>query len=162
MLTELAEPGAMELLPILAEDESVIDFEWRRASPTATLMLGCAGEDLTGQRLRTSLEGSLGERLFEAYKCAVISGRSEVAKVEVGDRSVLHRVHSAHDGVSVHLTCLSAMERMAVANQVVLFLVSTTESARASRVVAPGSVQELSMSPLSVVHASGTPSASAR
>lgn len=162
MLTELAEPGVMELLPVLAADESVIDFEWIRASPTATLMLGRAGEDLTGRSLRTFFEGSLGERLFEAYKFAIVSGRSEVAEVQVGDLSVLHRVHSAHDGVSVHMTSSSAMKRMAVAYQVVWLLVSTTEFQQASRVAAPGSAREPSMSPPSAEQGSATPSASAQ
>lgn len=162
VLTELAEPGDMELLPILAEDESVIDFEWSRASPTATWMLGRAGEDLTGRRLRTFFEGDLGERLFEVYKCAVVSGRSEIAKVEVGDLSVMHRVFSKHDGVSVHMTCLSAMERMAAAGVVLLALMSTTGAPRASRVAAPSIARELSWPPPSAEHGSATPSASVR
>ncbi len=141
VLTELAEPGFMELLPILAEDDSVIDFECKRASPTAALMLGRAGEDLTGRSLRNFVEGSLGERLFEACKSAFVSGRSEVAKVQVGELSVLHRVHATHDGVSIHMTCLSAMERMAVAQQVLLLLVPTTQSRLASRVPASGSAK---------------------
>ncbi|MEO8921893.1 MAG: PAS domain-containing protein [Caldimonas sp.] len=161
MLTELAEPGVMELLPVLAADESVIDFEWIQASPTATLMLGRAGEDLTGRSLRTFFEDSFGERLFEAYKSAIVSGRSEVAKVQVGDLSVLHRVHSARDGVSVQMTSSSAVERMAVAYQAVWLLVSTTEFRQASRVAAPGSARESSMSLPSAEHRSATLSASA-
>lgn len=118
VLTELAQPGHMALAPVLADGGEVIDFIWRQASPTSTLALGCAGEELVGCQLkqvlsRCAIDGSV----FEGYRAVFLQQQAQTLRIEGKDGVTVHRISPMPAGLTVEVLCVAAMNRMLAAQQ---------------------------------------------
>lgn len=119
VLSELAEPGRMVLIPVVGREGRVGDFMWRRASPTVTLMLGCAGEDLSERTLTQVLgAGALRDALFETCHRAFLNRSPQTAAVTCGDWRGRLVAHPSSAGVTAVLTCALAIERVIAAQRV--------------------------------------------
>ena len=118
VLTELAQPGHMALAAVLADGGEVIDFIWRQASPTATLALGCAGEELEGCRFkqvlsRCAIDGSV----FEGYRAVFLQQRAQTLRVESKDGVTVHCISPLPAGLTVEVSRVAAVNRMLAAQQ---------------------------------------------
>ncbi len=119
VLSELAEPGRMALVPVVGREGRVSDFMWRYASPTVTLTLGCAGEDLSGLTLTQVLGASaLRDALFEICHRTILSRSSLTAAVKVGDWRGRFVAHPSSAGLTGVLTSSSAIRRVIAAQRI--------------------------------------------
>ena len=120
MLVELAQPGHMALAPVLDEDGQVVDFTWREASPTSTLALGCAGQDLVGRTLKEVLvECTIDASLFARYRAVFLRKRAQVLRVDGEDGVTVHAISPLPGGLTVEVTRVAAMNRVLAAQQAV-------------------------------------------
>lgn len=120
VLVELAQPGHMALAPVFDEDGQVIDFIWRAASPTSTLALGCAGEDLVGRTLKQVLaECAIDGSLFARYRVVFLQGQAQVLRVAGKDGVTVHTISPLPAGLTVEVTRVAAMNRVLAAQQAV-------------------------------------------
>ncbi len=120
VLSELAQPGHMELSPVRNRSGRVLDFEWRQSDPVATLTFGCAGEDMFGRRLRESFAGTpLVFPLFATFLRTLLSRRPQFVRVEAGDQSGMHHARPSSQGIKVIVTSMAAVERV-IAAQIAL------------------------------------------
>jgi hypothetical protein len=121
VLGELAQPGHMALAAVFDDAGQVIDFTWQEASPTATLALGCAGEDLVGRALKQVLvECAIDASVFDSYRTVFLQQRAETLRVDGPDGVTLHAISPLPDGLTVEVTCIAAMDRVLAAQQAVL------------------------------------------
>jgi hypothetical protein len=116
VMCELAEPGVMELTPVMGADLEVVDFEWVGATPMASHLMDCAGANLVGQRLLTIMDGHPDIRnVFDVYRSAL----KQVKELTVEYRSthgtrecvVSHEVKPSHGAISVVLKSSMAIDR---------------------------------------------------
>ena len=118
ILSELAQPGFMQLAPVL-------DFRWLEASPTSTRTLECAGRDLVGRSLKQVLaECGIRLSIMSAYRSAFLDRCSRVERVEVKDGMALHQISPSPWGLTVKVTNQAAVERVLAAQRVVSLLES--------------------------------------
>lgn len=121
VLEELAQPGHMALAAVWGDGGGeVIDFTWQAASPTATLALGCAGEDLVGRRLRPVLVAcGVDAQVFATYRAVLLEQRAQTLGVDGQDGLTVHAVSPLPGGLSVEMTRVAALERVLAAQQAV-------------------------------------------
>lgn len=122
VLEELAQPGQMALAAVWGEGGGgeVIDFTWQAASPTATLALGCAGEDLVGRRLRPVLVAcGVDARVFATYRAVLLEQRAQTLGVDGQDGLTVHAVSPLPGGLSVEVTRVAALQRVLAAQEAV-------------------------------------------
>lgn len=113
---ELAQPGHMALAPLLDRGGEVIDFTWQEASPTATLALGCAGEDLVGRTLQQVLgKCATGASVFDSYRAAFLQQQAQTLRVDGKDGFTVHCISPLPAGLAVEVTRVAAMDRMLAA-----------------------------------------------
>jgi hypothetical protein len=116
VLTELAQPGHMALAPVLDDGGEVIDFTWRQVSPTSTLALGCAGEDLVGCKLKQVLgKCAIDASVFDSYRAVFLQQRAQILRVDGKDGVTVHCVLPLPAGLTVEVPCVAAMDRMLAA-----------------------------------------------
>jgi hypothetical protein len=116
VLTELAQPGHMALVPVLDDGGDVIDFTWRQASPTSTLALGCAGEDLVGRKLKQVLRKcAIDASVFDSYRAVFLQQRTQILRVDSKDGVTVHCISPLPAGLTVEVLCVAAMDRMLAA-----------------------------------------------
>ena len=116
VLTELAQPGHMALVPLLGDGGEVIDFIWSQASPTCTLAMGCAGEDLVGCQLKQVLvKCAIDASVFDSYRTVFLQQQAQVLRVEGKDGVTVHCISPLPTGLSVEVSCVAAMDRMLAA-----------------------------------------------
>ncbi len=116
VLTELAQPGHMVLAPVLDDGGDVIDFTWSQASPTCTLALGCAGEDLVGCKLKQVLgKCAIGASVFEGYRAVFLQQQAQMLRVEGKDGVTVHGISPMPDGLTVEVSSVAAMNQMLAA-----------------------------------------------
>jgi hypothetical protein len=119
VLSELAEPGQMVLIPVVGRQGRIADFVWRSANPPAAAMLGCPGENVAGRTLREVLgTGSLCNVLFATYQRAFLSRSPQTVDVEFGDWRGRHDACPSAEGLSVVLMASSALERVVAAQRI--------------------------------------------
>jgi hypothetical protein len=121
LLEELAQPGHMALAAVWGDGGGeVIDFTWQAASPTATLALGCAGEDLVGRRLKPVLVAhAMDAKVFATYRAVFLEQRAQTLGVDGQDGLTVHAVSPVPGGLNVEVTCAAALERVLAAQQAV-------------------------------------------
>ncbi|MFT5934405.1 MAG: hypothetical protein ACI9M6_001455 [Hydrogenophaga sp.] len=121
LLEELAQPGHMALAAVWGDGgDEVIDFTWQAASPTATLALGCAGEDLVGRRLKPVLVAcAMDAKVFATYRAVFLEQRAQTLGVDGQDGLTVHAVSPLPGGLSVEVTLPAALERVLAAQQAV-------------------------------------------
>ena len=113
ILSELAQPGFMQLAPVLEEGGDVLDFRWLEASPTSTRALECAGKDLVGRSLKQVLaECGIRPSIMAAYRSAFLDRCSRVERVEGKDGMALHKISPSPWGMTVKVTNQAAVERV--------------------------------------------------
>ncbi|MFT5933384.1 MAG: hypothetical protein ACI83N_000748 [Hydrogenophaga sp.] len=118
VLTELAQPGHMALAPVLDDGGEVIDFTWRQASPTSTLALGCAGEDLVGCKLTQVLgKCAIDASVFDSYRAVFLQQQAQTLRVEGKDGVTVHCISPLPAGLNVEVSSVAAMDRMLAAQQ---------------------------------------------
>jgi hypothetical protein len=118
VLEELAKPGHMALAPVFDDAGQVIDFTWREASPTATLALGCAGEDLVGRRLKQVLvECAIDASVFVNYQTVFLQQQTLVLEVESKNGATFHNISPHPARLTVEITCAAATDRAAAAQR---------------------------------------------
>lgn len=116
VLTELAQPGHMALAPVLDDGGDVIDFTWRQASPTSTLALGCAGEDLVGCKLKQVLDKcAIDASVFDSYRAVFLQQQAQILRVESKDGVTVHCISPLPAGLTVEVSCVAAMDRVLAA-----------------------------------------------
>lgn len=119
VLSELAEPGRMVLIPVVEREGRVVDFTWQWASPTVTLLLGCTGEDLSGRTLTQVLGASpLRNALFETCHRAFLDRSTQTAAVNGSDWQGRLDAHASAGGLTAVLTSSSAIDRFVAAQGV--------------------------------------------
>lgn len=124
VMTELAEPGLMELAPVRDSQLRIVDFEWAQATSMAANLLDRLSADLAGRRLLEVMPGyQAGRKLFEAYR-QVATDAMDLAVVARSlhgriDSVVVHQVSCSHVGVAVVLTSPSANARKSAAERAV-------------------------------------------
>lgn len=112
VLAELAEPGRMVLIPVVERDGRVGEFLWHGASPTVSLMLGCAGEDLSGRTLTQILgAGPLRDALFQTCHRAFLSRAPQTAAVSGSDWRGTIDAQPSSASLTAVLTSESAVAR---------------------------------------------------
>ena len=118
VLTELAQPGHMEMSPVRDRSGRVLDFEWRDSDPLAALTFGCAGEEMFGRRLRKSFASTpLVGPLFDMYLRTLLSGRPQFVRILAGEWSAMHHARPSSQGVKVIVTKAAAVARAAAAQR---------------------------------------------
>lgn len=123
VLEELAKPGQMALAPVFDDAGQVIDFTWQEASPTATRALGCVGEDLVGRRLRQVLvEYAMDDSVFVSYQTAFLQQQTHLLHVANKDGATVHSISPLPASLTVGVTCTTALDRVAAAQQAVQVL----------------------------------------
>ncbi len=123
ILSELAQPGFMQLAPVLEEGRDVRDFRWFEASPTSTRAPECAGKDLVGRSLKQVLaECGIRPWIMAVYRSAFLERCSRVERVEVKDGMALHQISPSPWGLTVKVTNQAAAERVLEAQRVVSLL----------------------------------------
>ena len=123
ILSELAQPGFMQLAPVLEEGRDVRDFRWFEASPTSTRALECAGKDLVGRSLKQVLaECGIRPSIMAAYRSAFLDRCSRVERVEGKDGMALQQISPSPWGLTVKVTNQAAVERVLEAQRVVSLL----------------------------------------
>jgi hypothetical protein len=112
VLSELATPGVMVLMPI-RRASAVVDFEWLLANHMAAFMLGRCGVNMVGRRLLEEFPGPVGRHVFETYSQAASCGTAQSVgcRTEPSSPIVHHRAHFAGRSVFVALTNLRAIAR---------------------------------------------------
>lgn len=116
LLEELAQPGHMALAPVLDDGGEVIDFTWRQVSPTSTLALGCAGEDLVGCKLKQVLgKCAIDASVFDSYRAVFLQQRAQILRVDGKDGVTVHCVLPLPAGLTIEVPCVAAMDRMLAA-----------------------------------------------
>jgi len=116
VLAELAEPGHMALAAVFDNAGQVVDFAWREASPTATLALGCAGEELVGRTLKQVLvECAIDPCVFDSYRTVFLQTRAQVFRVGGKDGDTLHAISPLPPGLTVEVTRVAAIDRVTAA-----------------------------------------------
>ena len=123
VLGELATPGHMELAPIFDGEGKLIDFIWREASPTSTLAFGCAGQDLVGRTLKQVLaECPMDASVFASYRAVFLQKQPRVLRVGAKDGVTMHCIAPLPSGLTVEVTCVSAMDRVLSAQRALRML----------------------------------------
>ena len=116
VLMELAQPGHMALAPVFDGGGEVIDFTWQEASPTATLALGCAGEDLVGCALKQVLgQCAIDASVFDRYRAVFLQQQAQSLRVDGKDGFTVHGISPLPAGLTVEVTSVAAMDRMLAA-----------------------------------------------
>lgn len=116
VLAELAEPGRMVLVPVVEPEGRVGDFMWQCASPTVSLLLGCAGEDLAGRTLTQVLGAChLREVLFQTCHQAFLSRSPQTAAVNGNNWQGRIDAQPSSAGMTVAMTSSSAIARVMAA-----------------------------------------------
>lgn len=120
VLSELAKPGVMALLPV-RQASAVVDFKWLFANHMAAVLLGRCGCNMAGKRLLTEFPSQSGRAIFETYSMAASSGtaQSPGCRAERSSAFVVHRAHFAGNSVLVVLTNLRAVARARAAETAV-------------------------------------------
>ncbi|MDP1533569.1 MAG: hypothetical protein Q8L92_08310, partial [Rubrivivax sp.] len=113
VLAELATPGRLVLIPVVGRLGRVSDFMWQGASPTVTLLLGCAGVDLTGRTL-TQILGAchLRDVLFQTCHQAFLSRSPQTAAVNGDDWQGRIDARPSSAGLTAAMTSSSAIARV--------------------------------------------------
>lgn len=120
VLTELAQPGHMAFAPVLDDSGDVIDFIWSQASPTSTLALGCAGEDLVGCQLQQVLvRCAIDASVFEGYRAVFLEQRAQMLRVEGKAGVTVHVISPLPAGLTVEVSSVAAMDQMLAAQQAI-------------------------------------------
>lgn len=120
VLVELAQPGHMALAPVFDDGGEVIDFAWQEASPTATLALGCAGEDLVGHKLKQVLVAcAMDVSVFATYRTVFLQQRAETLRIDGQDGITEHAISPLPGSLTVEVTRVAAMDRARAAQQAV-------------------------------------------
>jgi hypothetical protein len=120
VLSELAEPGHMALAPVFDGGCEVVDFTWQKASPTATLALGCAGEDLVGRALKQVLRKcAMDASVFDSYRAVFLQQQAQVLRVDGPDGVTVHSISALPTGLIVDVTRVAAMDRALAAQRAV-------------------------------------------
>jgi len=120
VLVELAEPGHMALTPVLDDGGQVVDFTWQKASPTSTLALGCAGEDLVGHTLKQVLaECAMDASVFDSYRAVFLQQQARVVRVDGPDGVTVHSISALPTGLIVEVTRVAVMDRALAAQRAV-------------------------------------------
>ena len=121
VLTELAEPGYIDLAPLRNEESKIFDFSPTQVSPTAAKLLGLDGEPVSAQLL-----GDIGcvqsrRHLLEGCRQVAIGGRDVALTAKCADGTldsvVVHRVFASQTSVTVGLTCPTAIARLRTAER---------------------------------------------
>jgi len=117
---ELAEPGHMALAPVFDGAGEVIDFTWQKASPTSTLALGCAGEDLVGCTLKQVLDKcAMDGSVFDSYRAVFLQQRAQVLRVDGPDGVTVHSISALPASLIVEVTRVAARDRALAAQRAV-------------------------------------------
>lgn len=118
VLMELAQPGHITLAAVFDSLGQVIDFTCQEVSPTATLALGCAGDDLVGRTLKQVLvECEMDASVFAAYQTVFLQQQAQILRVDGPDGVTVHCISLLPAGLSVEISCVAAMDRMLAAHQ---------------------------------------------
>jgi hypothetical protein len=116
VLTELAQPGHMTLAPVWDGGGDVIDFTWQQASPTSTLALGCAGENLVGCSLKQVLRRCATDAsVFDSYRAVFLQQQAQILRVDGKDGITVHSISPLPTGLTVEVACVAAMDRLLAA-----------------------------------------------
>lgn len=106
----------MAFAPVFDDGGELIDFTWLEASPTSTLALGCAGEDLVGRALKQVLvECSMDASVFASYRAVFLQKQAKVLRVDGPDGVTVHSISPLPAGLAVEVTCVAAMGRVLAA-----------------------------------------------
>jgi len=110
----------MALTPVLDDGGQVVDFTWQKASPTSTLALGCAGEDLVGHTLKQVLaECAMDASVFDSYRAVFLQQQARVVRVDGPDGVTVHSISALPTGLIVEVTRVAVMDRALAAQRAV-------------------------------------------
>ena len=98
----------------------MIDLTWRQASPTSTLALGCAGENLVGCKLKQVLgKCAIDASVFDSYRAVFLQQQAQILRVEGKDGVTVHCISPLPAGLTVEVSSVAATDRMLAAQQAI-------------------------------------------
>jgi CheY-like chemotaxis protein len=116
VLTELAEPGYIDLAPVRDEESKIVDFAPTEVTSTAAKLLGLYQNDLTPRPLAQLVCAEGRRHLLDACRSVAYGGGDVAVSARRTDGHfdsvVVHKMFATEASVSVVLTCPTAIAKL--------------------------------------------------